>query len=74
MADNLAGRPVEAARSLTAALEEIERLDGAAPTRERLELRCNTLITLALTDFMLSGLDSAFAALRPGRDRHRGAG
>ena len=61
MADNLAGRPVEAARSLTAALEEIERLDGSAPTRERLELQCNTLITLALTDFMLTGLDSAFA-------------
>ena len=27
-ADNMAGRPVEAARSLAAALEEIERLDG----------------------------------------------
>ena len=61
MADNIAGRPVEAARSLTAALEEIERLDGAAPSRDRLELRCNTLITLALTEFMLSGLDSASA-------------
>ena len=61
MADNLAGRPVEAAQSLTAALEEIERLDGSAPSRERLELRCNTLITLALTDFMLSGLESASA-------------
>ncbi|WP_404390619.1 CHAT domain-containing protein [Humibacillus xanthopallidus] len=61
MADNLAGRPVEAAQSLTAALEEIERLDGSAPSRDRLELRCNTLITLALTDFMLSGMESAAA-------------
>jgi tetratricopeptide (TPR) repeat protein len=61
VADNLAGRPIEAARSLTAALEEIERLDGTAPPRERLELRCNTLITLALTDFMLFGLDAASA-------------
>ncbi|GAA2155662.1 CHAT domain-containing protein [Humibacillus xanthopallidus] len=57
----MAGRPLEAARSLSAALEEIERLDGEAPSRERLELRCNTLITLALTDFMLFGLDAASA-------------
>ena len=55
----MAGRPVEAARSLTAALDEIERVAGEAPSRELLELRCKTLITLALTEFMLSGLEAA---------------
>ncbi|WP_330475784.1 CHAT domain-containing protein [Terrabacter sp. C0L_2] len=58
----MAGRPVDAARSLTAALDEIDRA-GAAPSRERLELRCKTLITLALTEFMLSGVEAASARL-----------
>ncbi|GAA2485904.1 CHAT domain-containing protein [Terrabacter carboxydivorans] len=59
----MAGRPVEAARSLTAALDELDRAAGSAPSRERLELRCKTLITLALTEFMLSGVESASARL-----------
>ena len=59
----MAGRPVDAARSLTAALDEIERVAGAAPSRDRLELRCKTLITLALTEFMLSGVEAALARL-----------
>lgn len=62
-AENVAGRPVEAARSLTAALEEIERSGGDAPSREHLELRCRTLTTLALTELMLSGLEQAVARL-----------
>jgi hypothetical protein len=62
-ADNVAGRPVEAARSLTAALEEIERSGGDTPSREHLELRCRTLTTLALTELMLSGLERAVARL-----------
>ena len=57
------GRPVDAARSLTAALDEIDRAAGSAPSRERLELRCKTLITLALTEFMLSGVEMASARL-----------
>ncbi|MCU1537508.1 MAG: hypothetical protein JWP82_1859 [Humibacillus sp.] len=44
-------------------LDEIDRLEGAAPHRDRLELRCKTLITLALTEFMLSGLEQATARL-----------
>ncbi len=59
----MAGRPVDAARSLTAALDEIDRAAGSAPSRERLELRCKTLITLALTEFMLSGVETASARL-----------
>ncbi|MGO4601904.1 CHAT domain-containing protein [Terrabacter sp. 2YAF2] len=59
----MAGRPVDAARSLTAALDEIDRVAGSAPSAERLELRCKTLITLALTEFMLSGLETASARL-----------
>src|SRR6476660_4808022 len=59
----MAGRPVYAARALTAALDEIDRAAGSAPSGERLELRCKTLITLALTEFMLSGLDAASARL-----------
>jgi len=59
----MAGRPVDAARSLTAALDEIERVAGTAPSRDRLELRCKTLITLALTEFMLSGVEAALARL-----------
>ncbi|WP_020143618.1 CHAT domain-containing protein [Terracoccus sp. 273MFTsu3.1] len=59
----MAGRPVDAARSLTAALDEIERVAGAAPSRDRLELRCKTLVTLALTEFMLSGVEAALARL-----------
>ena len=58
----MAGRPVDAARSLAAALEEIDRA-GGAPSRERLELRCKTLVTLALTEFMLSGVEPALARL-----------
>ena len=45
----MAGRPVDAARALTAALDEIDRAAGSAPSGERLELRCKTLITLALS-------------------------
>ena len=59
----MAGRPVDAARSLTAALDEIDRAAGSAPSRDRLELRCKTLITLALTEFMLSGVEPALARL-----------
>src|SRR6476620_2588369 len=59
----MAGRPVDAARALTAALDEIDRAAGSAPSGERLELRCKTLITLALTEFMLSGLEMASARL-----------
>ena len=59
----MAGRPVDAARSLAAALDEIDRAAGSAPSRERLELRCKTLITLALTEFMLSGVEPALARL-----------
>ncbi|MBW8730372.1 MAG: CHAT domain-containing protein [Terrabacter sp.] len=59
----MAGRPVDAARSLTAALDEIERVADAAPSRDRLELRCKTLVTLALTEFMLSGVEAAVARL-----------
>ena len=44
-------------------LDEIDRLEGAAPSRERLELRCKTLITLALTELMLTGLEQAKARL-----------
>lgn len=59
----MAGRPVDAARSLTAALDEIDRVAGSAPSRDRLDLRCKTLITLALTEFMLSGVEAALARL-----------
>ena len=38
---------MDAARSLAAALDEIDRA-GQAPRNERLALRCNTLVTLAL--------------------------
>jgi tetratricopeptide (TPR) repeat protein len=62
VADNLAGRPVEAARRLTDALRVIEDARDA-PREERLRTRCNTLITLALTEFMLSGIDAARARL-----------
>src|SRR6476469_5813917 len=65
----MAGRPVDAARSLTAALDEIERVAGSAPSGERLELRCKTLITLALTEFMLSGLEAASARLAEAEER-----
>ncbi|MFM6850205.1 MAG: CHAT domain-containing protein [Terrabacter sp.] len=62
-AANFAGRPAEAAATLAAALAEIDRAGGAEPPVEALELRCKTLITLALTEFMLEGLDSATARL-----------
>ncbi|MEW1951841.1 CHAT domain-containing protein [Terrabacter sp. NPDC080008] len=54
---------MEAARTLAAALEEIDRTAGDAPSREHLELRCRTLVTLALTELMLEGVDSAVARL-----------
>lgn len=59
--DNNAGRPVEAARALRAALVE---LDAAGVQQQRLPvlvLRCKILITLALTDFLLGGLGAARA-------------
>lgn len=59
----MAGRPVEAARALTDALDQIDRAAGGAPTREHLELRCKTLVTLALSELMLSGLERASARL-----------
>lgn len=67
----MAGRPVEAAHALHAALAELDRIsdaaglaaDDAPRMAELLELRCNTLITLALTDFFLSGLEAARARL-----------
>ncbi len=74
----MAGRPVDAERSLVAALAELEVPQGpdeldslAGPTRgeadgaarERLELRSRTLTTLALTELLLSGLDAALARL-----------
>ena len=59
----MAGRPVDAARALTAALDEIDRAAGSAPSREQLDLRCKTLITLALTELMLSGVETASARL-----------
>ncbi|KJK10142.1 hypothetical protein UB45_20670 [Terrabacter sp. 28] len=62
-AANFAGRPAEAAATLAAALDEIDRAGGTEPSLEALELRCKTLITLALTEFMLEGLDSATARL-----------
>ncbi len=52
-----------AAHSLAAALDEIDRLSGQAPARQRLELRCKTLVTLALTEFMLSGVEAATTRL-----------
>ncbi|MDN5790757.1 MAG: CHAT domain-containing protein [Micrococcales bacterium] len=63
----MAGRPVEAAHALHAALAELERIGGVAGPGEEdaerraelLELRCNILITLALTEFFLSGLEAA---------------
>src|SRR6476660_10256217 len=70
----MAGRPVYAARALTAALDEIDRAAGSAPSGERLELRCKTLITLALTEFMLSGLDAASARLAEAEELVDGLG
>lgn len=52
-----------AAHSLVAALDEIDRLSDQAPRRERLELRCKTLITLALTELLLSGVEAAMTRL-----------
>ncbi|WP_374967694.1 CHAT domain-containing protein [Terrabacter sp. BE26] len=49
---------------LTAALEQIDRSAGGAPSREHLELRCRTLVTLALTELMLSGLEPATTRLK----------
>lgn len=58
-ADNSAGRPIEAERALLAALDAIDRAADADPGPELLVLRCKTLTTLALTDFLLSGLEAA---------------
>jgi len=49
---------------LTAALEQIDRSAADAPSREHLELRCRTLVTLALTELMLSGLEPATTRLK----------
>lgn len=68
----MAGRLVEAEQELHAALAELDQASadgGPGPSgtlgpvgwADLLELRCKTLITLALTDFLLSGLDAARA-------------
>ncbi|MEO7753147.1 MAG: CHAT domain-containing protein [Terracoccus sp.] len=62
----MAGRPVDAERSLVAALAQLEaRAPGAhdAADRDRLELRTRTLTTLALTELLLRGLEAALARL-----------
>ncbi|MDN5797879.1 MAG: CHAT domain-containing protein [Intrasporangium sp.] len=57
--DNSAGRPVQAQRALRAALEAIDRVGAGVPRDDLLAVRCKTLTTLALTDFLLSGLAAA---------------
>jgi tetratricopeptide (TPR) repeat protein len=59
VAENNTGRPAEAERLLRAALELLDRVDRVADRRAALTLRCNTLITLALTEFLLEGFDAA---------------
>lgn len=61
---NSAGRPAEAAASLVEALALIDSATDEAPEAERLGERCNALITLALTDFLLTGIRPALASLR----------
>ena len=50
---------MEAQRALQAALEAIDRAGDGAPERDLLVLRCKTLVTLALTEFLLHGLEAA---------------
>lgn len=64
MRSNSAGRPAEAAASLVEALALIDSASDGAPEVERLGERCNALITLALTDFLLNGIRPARARLR----------
>jgi tetratricopeptide (TPR) repeat protein len=59
VADNNAGRPAEAERTLRAALDLLDRAARDVDPRAVATLRCNTLITLALTEFLLEGLDAA---------------
>ncbi len=71
----MAGRPVDAERSLIAALALLEApvppAAGApvgagtlaATDRDRLELRTRTLTTLALTELLLRGLEAALARI-----------
>ncbi len=64
MRSNSAGRPAEAAESLAQALALIDSAAGQAPRDEWLRERANALITLALTDFLLTGIRAARARLR----------
>jgi tetratricopeptide (TPR) repeat protein len=64
---NSAGRPAEAAASLEAALALLDAPSAGIPEPDRLRERCNTLITLALSDFLLGGVAPARARLREAR-------
>jgi tetratricopeptide (TPR) repeat protein len=61
---NSAGRPAEAAASLEVALALLDSPSPSIPELDRLRERCNTLITLALSDFLLGGVGPARARLR----------
>lgn len=61
---NSAGRPAEAATTLAEALALLDSAVDQVPEDERLRERCNALITLALTAFLLVGLRAARARLR----------
>ncbi|WP_157557583.1 CHAT domain-containing protein [Intrasporangium oryzae] len=71
---NSAGRPAEAVRLLGEALGALDAIAGGVPEHEWLVLRCNTLITLALSDFLVAGLKPARARLRAAEEVARQAG
>lgn len=54
--------------SLYAALDELDRLGDTEKRRELLELRCKTLITLALSNFLVDGVDAGLAGLKRARE------
>ncbi|HET7397238.1 MAG TPA: CHAT domain-containing protein [Intrasporangium sp.] len=62
-ADNLAGRPTEAAAALDAALAELDRMEARAADPEVARARVKTVVTYGLTDFLLSGLGAALDRL-----------
>lgn len=69
-ADNLAGRPLDAAGALETALAELDRIQtrgraGGSPPdpAELVRDRAKTMVTYGLTDFLLAGLPAALERL-----------
>lgn len=63
MLANRQGRPADAASSLRAVLHDLTSSNGASLDAERGVLRCNVLITLALSELLTESLPAAEARL-----------